>query len=296
VQYCTKCAKVVHKDHSTQTRNLCTPDCVQTRVYVGDKPQTLPRTFYCFLCNKDCVGKFENHHHYPIDNLHLVKHHLIPYTTSSSVLVQNVKLRQEHSCKVCEKHKVYASTNDNRLVIRNEHAPIYDKLTHIDARNESKNITNQILQTPKNQVCILTKAKSDVRYKIRKNQQISNAFYIESRGNEHDRILLAWRKSDVKNVLKDYLPADIVYHHIIPKLEILYSNDSLQKPEHRNARIMERKRLETDKRYTCSQCGNQTPKQNIGVSPYFNSMVCFDCINDDEELWSHKWESLNDIY
>lgn len=291
VHYCTNCNSVVHKDHSTQTRGICSSSCVQGRVFVGNALPVLPNMFYCFLCKKYLTGIPKIHHHFPIDEKHLLTHHILPNVDGSKRdFIELIHSKDEHKCKLCDKHKSYVCEhNHNVLRICNAHAPKHDKLYHLSGKSPLKDIVKKYLNTPNGTVLALTKAKPDIRYKFRK--LFAKDIYIESRGYEHDRLLLAWRKTDVMNVLTDFLPADIVNQLIIPKLNKIYMNESMAK-EQKKTDMRANIQSVNQKRFTCEVCGSVKFKNDMGVSPYVNALICFDCIEDDDELSNHKWESL----
>jgi hypothetical protein len=275
IDWCTQCEHVVQSSiHCGQTRGLC-KNHIHTMIHVKksscDKSLRMPDVHVCMLCAqdiKDLHGHI-NTHHPGIDVGHFKMHHVLSHTTTVSEFTQSIQKRPQHSCHQCEFWKSMWS----------KHAILNVAGQHI------QNLCKRLEQM-NDDVIMLAQAKSKERYEIRKLLQKSGSFYIESVGVGERRVMLIWRKDVVADILKEYLPKDIVMNEILSRVDSMYKIEN-----NLHDQRSQEQREAKNRRYTCDACHRNRGECMLLVSLRFPGyMVCSDCIEADDEMSAYKWE------
>lgn len=132
-------------------------------------------------------------------------------------------------------------------------------------------------------VCAIVRTTGVVRHCIRQRMK-GTGITLSTRG-DHDRVLLAWRESEVKEILMGVLPEEIVNFLLIPEIKRRYAKDD----------EYYRKKYQTTKRrhvWTCDRCGVSSDDVDILHSKYVPGHYCDGCIDEDDELSKSRWQDV----
>ena len=138
-------------------------------------------------------------------------------------------------------------------------------------------------------VCAVVGAGAGARFQIRQKLKGSGVV-VASRGDEHARVLLAWREADVERELCRHLPGSVVRGCITPAVREMYAQE--------DARHLSKPRPPRGgygyghRRSTCDSCGASSDDVEILACVHVRERYCDACIDADEELSCHKWEEM----
>jgi hypothetical protein len=277
ITWCTTCDKSVVASHSNQSRGLCS---VEKRILVNKKLDTgeCANKHVCMLCNQDIthVANHMNKYHVGMQLDHYENHHVLSNATVGSEFAKIVRDRPCHECTKCTFWKT-----------------AWAKYQVINTCGQSGDIIcnriEKLLQDP-NDVAMLLGTSARNRFEIRNALNKRKRFYVESRGENDNRVMLVWRREGVSRILHEHLPLDIV-DKITGYVNGIYDvEDKAHQQNQKNNRMNKINNLR--KRRTCDICDMSGDKCELLVSVYIPGTICSDCIDADDELSSHKWESL----
>lgn len=134
-------------------------------------------------------------------------------------------------------------------------------------------------------VCAIVRTTGVVRHCIRQRMKGSGIF-LTTRG-DHERVLLAWRESEVRSILMSVLPDAIVDFLLIPEIKKRYAKDD----EFYRKKYANTKRRQV---WTCDRCGASSDDVYILHSKYIPGHYCDSCIDEDDELSRqyHRWQDV----
>ena len=134
-------------------------------------------------------------------------------------------------------------------------------------------------------VCAIVRTTGVVRHCVRK--RIKGSGIVLSTRGDHERVLLAWRESDVKRLLLSVLPETIVNCRLIPEMKRRYEKDD---------EVYRKKYSNTKRRHvwTCDRCGASSDDVHILNSEYVPGHYCDACIDEDDSFSKqhHRWRDV----
>ena len=270
--WCNACNIVLDNPtkHIKSTHECCKPHVERRWIPItSDLPQPLTDPHWCLWCNES----FEKRE---VDD-HLARCHfgvgkrvtfMVPGIRDANPELRRIRkiLEEEDACKQ------WSSLWKDAYIVRSHEV------------NKIVPILRSGVWRGKS-VCAIVRTTGVVRHCIRQRMKGSE-ITLATRGDK-ERVLLAWKESDVERLLLTVLPKDLVVSHLIPEIKSRYAADD----EYYRKKYSSTKRRHV---WTCDRCGVSSDDVDILHSKYVPGHYCDVCIEDDDDLneQNHNWQDI----